>query len=237
MIVEILFGELCNFFGDSQNEVYLRKTLDGSGSTIISTDLKSTPYFASERPDLVIMGSMSEKAQRMVLDKLFPYKPRIESLIDSGVGFLMTGNACELFCNSIDFVTEGIKVDALGLFDLDVKTDLFHRINSKIIGKYEGITVTGFRSQFSCIYGDNSKFFFIEAERGFGINPDSKFEGMRRKNFIGTQILGPILALNPDFCKRFLHDLGTDVTPAFYNEAKTAFDKRVSEFLDPDTRF
>lgn len=237
MVIEILFGELCNFFGDSQNEVYLRETLKDTNSVFISTELDSVPYFVSGRPDLVIMGSMSEKAQRIVIKKLSPYKDRINSLIDSGTGFLMTGNACEVFCKNIDYVTEKIKVDGLGLFDLEVKTDLFRRINGKIIGDFEGNTITGFRSQFSYIYGDNTDSYFVNVERGFGINPDSRFEGFRRNNFIGTQILGPILPLNPDFCRYYLGLLGTDSIPAFYNEALEAFDRRVSEFRDTKTKF
>ena len=237
MTVEILFPEVCNFFGDTQNEVYLRRTLENTGAEFVRTPLDGTPYFASETPALILIGSMSESIQRRVIDRLMPYKERISRLIDDGCVFLATGNSCDIFMNKIDYVTEKITVPALGLFPLDVKTDWFHRVNGKVIGQCDGITVTGFRSQFSEYTGDNSGFCFLNVERGFGTSAGSRFEGVRRNNFFGTQLLGPVLPLNPDFCAYILRLAGIDACPAFYDTAKAAYDRRVAEFRDPEVKF
>ncbi len=237
MTVEILFGEICNYFGDPRNETYLRQTLEGTDSRFISTGLYSEPFFMNGRPDLILMGSMSERSQRMVIERLTPFRRRMEELIDSGTAFLVTGNACEVFCSSIEYRTDGVTVPGLGLFDLTVENDMFRRINGKVIGDFDGITVTGFRSQFTEIRGDNSGGYFLDVERGFGLNASSRLEGMRRNNFIGTQLLGPILPLNPDFCRYLLQLAGTDAVPAFYEAAREAYDRRVAEFRDPETKF
>ena len=98
--------------------------------------------------------------------------------------------------------------------------------------------VTGFRSQFGKIFGDNSDCYFCEVERGMGINEQSRFEGMRMKNFIGTQILGPILPLNPEFCEYILRLAGEKDPVAAHREAAVAaFDRRVREFSDPKVKF
>ncbi|MCQ2427774.1 MAG: glutamine amidotransferase [Clostridia bacterium] len=235
MKIEILFSEVCNQFGDPQNAEYLKQSCPSD--TFVYTALDEEPCFASSRPDMVIMGSMSESIQRKVILKLLPLKKRIEDLIDDGVVFLMTGNAADVFCRKIDYVTEKITVDAVGLFDIDVKTDWFKRVNSKVIGDADGNTVTGFRSQFAEYSGDNSEFCFLKVERGFGFRPGHMYEGMRKKNFIATQLLGPILPLNPDFCKYLIDIAGGNGSPAHYELAKEAFDKRVAEFRDPSTEF
>ena len=83
MKVEVLFSEVCNLNGDFQNVEYLRQTLPEA--QFVFTALSHEPAFATERPDIVYMGTMTEAIQRRVIDKLMPYKERIEALIDSGV--------------------------------------------------------------------------------------------------------------------------------------------------------
>ena len=91
MKVEVLFSEVCNLSGDYQNVEYLRQTLPDA--EFVFTALTQEPDFANHRPDVVYMGTMTEAIQRRVIDKLMPYKARIEDLIDDGVVFLVTGNA------------------------------------------------------------------------------------------------------------------------------------------------
>lgn len=173
---------------------------------------------------------MSEATQRRVITKLMPYKDRLLQLIDDGVVILATGNAGEIFASRIDYVTENCTTDALGIFDLTVKTDLFKRYNGTVLGQFENIAITGFRSQFSFLYGDNSKYPFMNCEKGIGINPNSKQEGMRRNNLICTQLLGPVLPLNPLFCEYLLRLCGTDASAAYREDAMAAYEQRLSEF-------
>ena len=121
MKIVVLFSEVCNLSGDFQIVEYLRQTLPEG--EFVFTALTEEPAFVNDRPDMVYMGTMTEAIQRRVIEKLMPYKQRIRELIEDGVVFLMTGNACEVFCQRIDYVTEGISVDALGLFDLTAKCD------------------------------------------------------------------------------------------------------------------
>lgn len=235
MRIEILFGEVCNLCGDGQNETYLRATLPDA--EFINTPLSDTPRFVTEPVDMILMGSMTEQIQRRVIEKLMPHKARIEGLIDQGVVFLATGNACEVFTKHIDYVTEELSVDGLGICDLTVKTDLFKRYNGKFLGDVAGIPVVGFRSQFSYIYGDNSAGFFGENQRSIGINPQTKLEGMRKNNFIGTQVLGPILPLNPLFTEYLVALAGSSAKAAYQDAAMAAYEQRLKEFRDPSTAF
>ena len=233
MKVEILFPEICSLFGDGQNIEYLKLALPEA--EFIETPLTDTPYFAENDPDLIYIGSMTERTQRMVIEKLMPLKGRLEALADKGTPILATGSACDIFTKHISYVTENIETDALGMFDLTVKTDLFKRYNGKVLGECNGIEIVGFKSQFSFIYGDNSQCAFVTCQRGIGINPESRFEGMRKNNFICTQLVGPILPLNPLFCEYFIGLTGTEIQAPFREAAIAAYEPRLKEFKDPKT--
>ena len=235
MVVEILFPESCNLFGDRLNAQYLRQTLPEA--EFVYTAITDEPYFVKHDPDFIYMGGTSESTQRRVIEKLMPLKDRILELVDKGVVFLATGNAGEIFARKISYVAEKLEVNGLGIFDLDVKTDWFGRYNGKVLGTVDGIKVTGFRTQFSFLYGDNSKCYFAECTRGVGINKDSRLEGMRRNNLICTQMVGPLLVLNPLLCKHLLQLCGCDAQPAHWDAAMAAYEQRVKEFEDPSTKF
>lgn len=235
MIVEILFNEVCNLHGDGQNVTYLQQMLPEAEFRF--TRLTDIPYFSDNDPDMIYIGSMSEATQRRVTKKLLPLRDRINSLIDSGVPILATGNAGEVFAKEINYVTEEIHQEALGIFDLTVKTNLFDRFNGKILGQFNDIKIVGFRSQFSFLYGDNSENYFVKCNRGIGINRDSKLEGMRKNNLICTQIIGPILPLNPEFSEYFVSLTGTNAPAAHREAAMAAYEQRIKEFSDPNVVF
>ena len=235
MVVEILFQEVCGLYGDSQNATYLQATLPDAH--FIYTKLTDTPYFVENTPDMIYIGCMSESIQRRVIAKLIPYKERILQLIDGGMPFLATGNAGEIFTKKIQYITENIELSGLGIFDLTVKTDLFKRYNGMVLGALEDMKIVGFRSQFSFIYGDNEQCYFLKCLRGIGINKDSQLEGMRRNNLICTQLIGPILPLNPLFCEYLLRLCGCHAEAAFKQSAMEAYNQRLAEFSDPTVRF
>lgn len=235
MIIEVLFAEICNLYGDPQNVEYLSLTLPNA--EIIKTSLDSEPYFANNKPDMVIIGSMSDSMHSFVIDKLNLYKSRLMELIESGVVFLVTGSACELFCRTVENVTLETKIEGLGLIPFDARIDWFDRYNGKVLGSFNGITLTGFKSQFSMFYGDNDNCYFVKVDRGIGINRESNLEGFINHNFFATQLLGPILPLNPEFCEYLISLAGEKATAAFKEEAMDAYNQRILEFSDPKIKF
>ena len=106
-----------------------------------------------------------------------------------------------------------------------------------MLGELEDIKIVGFRSQFSFLFGDNSSNYFLKCLRGVGINRESKLEGMRRNNLICTQLIGPILALNPLFCEYFIGLTGTKAEAAFRQSAMAAYEQHMKEFCDPKVVF
>ena len=235
MVVEILFEEVCGLYGDGQNVNFLQATLPQA--QFVRTALTDEPYFAEHTPDLIYIGSMIERIQRRGIEKLRPYTARLEELVEKDVPILATGNAGEIFCKHITYKTEETEIDGLGLVDLTVETDYFNRYNGKVLADFEGMEIVGFRSQFSFMQGDNSQNYFLQVRRGDGLNKKSKLEGFRVHNLIGTNLLGPILALNPLFCEYFVGLSGAQAEAAYKDEAMDAYRQRVKEFSDPEVKF
>ena len=225
--IEILFPEFCNLFGDISNMKYLKKCIPEAN--FIETSFNEEPAFVSQDVDFIYMGPMTERMQEKVIKKLMQYKNRIEELIEKGVVFLVTGNSIEIFGKYIEN-EDGTKIDALGLFDIYAKRDMLHRHSSIFVGKYEDIELVGFKSQFTFAYGDNTHMNLTEVEKGIGLNPDSKLEGIQKNNFIGTYIIGPILILNPQFTKKLLKKLGIENADiAFEEDVQKAYEQRLKE--------
>lgn len=227
MKIEILFPEFCNLYGDMFNMKYLKKCLPEA--EFIETALEEEPTFVKENVNLIYLGPMTEKTQEKVISKLLPYKERIIELIGKNTVFLFTGNAVEVLGKYIENEDE-TSIEGLGIFDVYAKRDMFHRHNSFLIGKYEDIEVIGFKSQFTMLYGDNTNMAFLEVEKGIGINKESKLEGIKKNNFIGTYLIGPLLILNPLFTKKILEMLGVDGEVALKEETMAAYEERIKEF-------
>ena len=227
MKIEILFPEFCNLYGDMFNMKYLKKCLPEA--EFIETALEEEPTFVKENVNLIYLGPMTEKTQEKVISKLLPYKERIIDLIEKNTVFLFTGNAIEVLGKYIENEDE-TSIEGLGIFDVYAKRDMFHRHNSFLIGKYEDIEVIGFKSQFTMLYGDNTNMAFLEVEKGIGINKESKLEGIKKNNFIGTYLIGPLLILNPLFTKKILEMLGLESEVALKEETMAAYEERIKEF-------
>lgn len=230
MKIEILFPEFCNLYGDISNIKYLKKCLSNQKVKYIETSFDMEPSFVTQDINFIYLGPMTENRQEKVIKKLMPYKKRIEELIEKNTVFLFTGNALEILGKYIEN-EDGIKIEALGIFDVYAKRNMMHRHNSLFIGEYNNIKIVGFKSQFTMMYGNNTDNYFLKVEKGIGINKESKLEGINKNNFFGTYLTGPILILNPLFTKKILQIMGVD-NPKLYLEKdlKAAYEERLRDF-------
>ena len=231
-VIEVLFPEFCNLFGDSSNMKYLKKCLPEA--EFIYTSYTDEPYFVENKPDLIYMGAMTEKKQEMAAKRLTAFKDRIKELIESDTPMLFTSNAVELLGKYIEN-EDGSRIPCLGLYDFSAKRDIMHRINGLVRGHDRGIEIVGFRTQFTTATELPEALSFIGVDRGMGMNKESKLEGIHDHKLYATYLVGPFLALNPEFTEHFMReDMGIDnAEAAFKKLAMKSYKRRVKEFHNP----
>ncbi len=235
MKIEILYPSCANLYGEATAARYMQQCLPQA--EFVFTELNDVPAFAAEKVDMVFMGGMTEDTQELVIEKLFPYKERIAELIEQDVVFLMVSNALEIFGQYIE-KEDGTKITALGLFDTYAKRSMALRFNSLALCETDGIKMIGYKSQFSHSYGDIAKDGWMKVTRGAGMNPETQLEGLRRRNFMATYLLGPVVVMNPAFMKYLMELLGVSEPKLAHEDAMyEAFNRRLAEFEDQNTRY
>lgn len=234
-IIEVLYPEYGNLFGDLMNIRYLEKCIPNV--KVIYTAFHDIPAFTKEKVSMIYMGPMTEQQQELVIQALSPYKEQLAYHIEQNTVFLLTGNAMEILEAYIEN-ENGSQLKGLQLFQTYAKRDMFHRYNSLILGEYQGIPLVGFKAQFSHSYGDNHDCYFYKVLRGDGLYPGSQLEGLHTHHFFGTYTVGPFLVENPLFTKHLLHLMGIqDPVLAFESSIMEAYQKRLAEFQNPKLRF
>ena len=225
MKIEILFPEVCNLYGDSGNVMLLENTL--KKASIIKTTLLDEPYFVKNDVDFIYMGPATPNNQKKVLEKLMPYKERLKELINKGVVFLFTGNALEIMGKSINGDA------ALDIFDYESFIDEGSRYTSLFIGKYKGLKneIVGYKAQSSNSNISSNYLFNCIKEKNI------KDEGIHINNFYGTNLLGPILVLNPYFTKKLLSLIGYNGNLYIEDELITAYKIRLKEFKNERKKY
>jgi len=224
MNIEILYPEYCNLYGDTGNVKYLQKCLPNAN--FIFTSLTSVPKFVNEKIDFLYIGPTTENCQEEIIALLEPYKKNIEELIENNTIILTTGNSLEIFGQYIEKI-DGTKIEGLKIFNTYAKRIDNDRFNELSLGNFNDLEIVGFKNQLSHSYGENSNNYFLEMQKGTGINKETKLEGIHKNNFYGTYLLGPILPLNPDFTKHLLK-----IEIPYYEEAKKAYKLRLTEFKE-----
>ena len=131
--IEMLYPEICNLFGDYANVKYLASCIEDA--KVINTHLTDKPSFLNEDVDFIYMGSMTEKSQELVIERLKPYTEKIKEMIDKNKVMLFTGNAVEILGNYIE-KDDGSKIEALGILNFYAKRQMMNRVNSLILGKF-----------------------------------------------------------------------------------------------------
>lgn len=233
--IEVLFPEVCNLYGDLFNVELLRQSYPEI--EVINTSLKAKPYFLTAKPDMIYMGSVTERGQGLAAEKLSNYVNRLKELINDNTLILLTGNAIEVFGSHIES-ENGEQITGLDILPAFAVRQMSKRYNSLYLGKFHDEDIVGFKSQFSHLYGDNSDCYLFDTIKGTGLNPNVEKEGFRINNLFCTYLVGPVLLLNPPFAKYMLTLMGFE-NPVLMNEQECydSYYERLSEFRDPKKKF
>lgn len=230
-VIEVLYPEYNNLYGDRGNAEYLEKKLKNAGYEVatVETNLFDEPCFVNGDADILLIGPCQEKHQLIELETLKKYRKAIEKRIEDGGITLATGNAFELFGEYIEDA-DGEKHECLKLFPYYAKQFSRLRYNDCGVGEFNGMQITGFQNLLSHSYGENPAPF-LKMKKGAGMNKETDIEGVHKNNLFATYYTGPVLPLNPQFTEYLikLADENYVDVPLDY-EAK-AYESRIKELL------
>lgn len=231
IVIEVLYPEFNNLFGDRGNCEYLQKKLTKAGYDveIIETALYDEPAFVNGQVDFLLISPCGEKQQLIEIEQLKNYKDAIESRIDNGGITLATGNAFELFGAYIE-AEDGKKTNCLGIYPYYAKQFTRLRYNDCAVGEFDGMKIVGFKNLLSHAYGDNLKPF-LYMKKGIGMNKETQIEGVHENNFFATYHTGPLLPLNPEFTDYLIRLVDEDYKGVTLEFEKQAYNSRLKELL------
>ena len=188
--IAYLYYDILNLYGESGNLKILKYALEKSGYKVIIKFVTVDDILEFDTYDLVYMGMGIPENFNIIIKHLKKYKKDIKSYIENNKVFISTGNSYELFGKYIDL--DNNHINTLGIFNFTSKIQ-DNRLVSEVSAKCKLFDeeIIGFLN--TTTFNNNHKHSFLT----YNLNDKVINEGVLYKNFIGTYVVGPILARNP----------------------------------------
>ena len=146
IIMEALYGEYNNLYGDRGNLLYVQEKLRRAGVEfeLIQTHLFDRPAFTERAVDLLYIGPCTESQQEQELAHLRPYADALRQRMEGDGVTLATGNAFELFGETI-VCEDGRRIQGLGFWPTTAKRFSNLRYNELCLGNCGEHKIVGFK--------------------------------------------------------------------------------------------
>lgn len=226
-----LYPDMMNLYGEIGNIEAMQKYFMNQRIKVNVTNLTLEDKLDLEKYDVIYIGSGTIDNEYKVLKHMLKYNKSFKKAIDSNKFILATGSSIELFGKFIK--DNDLEIEGLGVFD-------YYTLRSKSVvcetlghGDLIKKDILGFQNRLGKIYDIEKYNPFLTITNGFGSNDDIKTEGIVYNNFIGTYIIGPILARNPDMLKYWCNSIIKMKYPNFKikNDSLKLENKAYSEFI------
>ena len=189
-----LYYDIMNMYGESANVRALMHALDKQ-EVKYKVDFKSLHEEIKMMDyDFIYIGTGLDESYPIVLEDLKRYKEDLSKYIDANKFILVTGNALDLFSDLKILKFKSVKEDFRIIGEQVYTTDL--------IKKY----VIGFQNR-DTVIKEYSETPLFKVTTGTGFAPNNENEGIRKNNFFGTYLLGPLLIRNPYLLEYFTKNL------------------------------
>ena len=193
-----LYYDIMNLYGENGNIRMIERVLTQKGAeveidrkTITDEDIDFTQY------DFIYCGAGTERSRDACLKHLVKFADSLKTAFENDTVMLFTGNSYEMLGKSLH-TAEGEDVDGLGLFDFTVSEQKKNRYSGDVTLKCELFdnVFIGYINKCSVVEGVEKPLFEITSVVG---TVKDKTDGIRERNFFGTQVTGPVMVKNPAF--------------------------------------
>jgi lipid II isoglutaminyl synthase (glutamine-hydrolysing) len=195
VVIAHLYPDDMNIYGDLGNVIALRRRLEWRGFDIEvrSVDVGRDVDFTDV--DLVFGGGGQDSGQGVITEDLLARGDDLRRLAAAGTPMLVVCGTYQLFGSS--FVTaDGATLPGIGIFRARTVAGSTRLIGNIVIESAFGRLV-GFENHSGQTILDPGQEPLGAVTSGFGNDHDSRREGARTNNVIGTYLHGPVLPKNP----------------------------------------
>lgn len=227
-----LYYDLMNLYGENGNVRYLARALEKQGIDSEVHFLSIDDKIDFNKYDFYYIGMGSEDNKMIVLEDIMKYKDNIKKAIDNEKYFLVTGNAIDLFGKEIVSL-DNVAVPTLDIFDYTAKEEDFRIVGEQLYEvklDLKDNKILGFQNRNTILNVGNCNSLF-NVIKGTGYKPDEQLEGIHKKNFFGTYLLGPILVRNPYFTDYIVKKICDDLGLKFKIDTKDMAYKAYNEYI------
>lgn len=185
-----MYDDLMNLYGDYGNVRVLEKHLRDQGADV-ETDTSGIGDFPEfGKYDMIYIGSGTESHQEMARKDILRHQRGLMDALGCGSVILATGNAMELFGESID------DRECLGMVPVKTVTTSVRSTGDVVVTSPFTGDAVGFINRSTRTSDAGEKSLFTYVFRASGI-PEDDTEGFRRDTLFGTHLTGPLLVKNP----------------------------------------
>ena len=216
-----------NLYGEHGNILALINHLEAHNVKTIVHYLSIEDSIDFDKYDFFYIGSGSTPSYELVRKNILKYEKEIKKAIMQKKFFLITGNAIDLFGRSYNTLDEKEKKT------LDILNYETFETEERIVGeqtyrfsKFDE-EIIGFQNRNTVLRYVKEKHLF-EVKSGTGYVPKSIVEGIKKNNFYGTYLLGPILIRNPYFTEYLVEQIIKQKNIA-YEEYKDKYEIKAYE--------
>ena len=195
VVIAHLYPHDMNIYGDLGNVIALRRRLEWRG-----IDVEVRPVDVGREVDLsdvalVFGGGGQDSGQGVITEDLLARGDDLRRLAAAGTPMLVVCGTYQLFGTS--FVTaDGATLPGIGIFRARTVAGSTRLIGNIVIDSPFGRLV-GFENHSGQTILDAGQEPLGVVTSGFGNDHDSRREGARTHNVIGTYLHGPVLPKNP----------------------------------------
>lgn len=192
------YYDIMDLYGDYANISALERIFRYSGIDCAVDKLSFSDSPVLDDYDFIYIGSGTERNRNVVMEDLEKYTDDLKAFINSGKTVLMTGNSFEMLGKTITDADSKVH-EGLGIFDFTVAEQNKTRTTGDAVFTADFLDkpLVGFINKCSEIEGISETLFSVKM--GLGNKNDGSTEGIRKNNFFGTHLTGPVLIKNPHF--------------------------------------
>ncbi len=201
VVIAHLFPDLLNLYGDGGNVRVLEQRLSWRGIPVEVRRVRHGDAVDLTDVDLIMMGGSPDREQKLASADIVAMRDDLAAYVEDDGPLLAICGSYQMLGR--EWLVDGEKVPGLGLVGMTTGrpgTSADRLVNNIALrSDLSDMPVIGYENHAGRTYLDEGveAFGSVISNTGLGNNEETKRDGVRYKNVLGTYLHGPLLAKNP----------------------------------------